>query len=306
MRRPLLAALVTGLVLGTVMTYPTIVHPASFSRADSDDGKYSLWNVAWVAHALITDPAARLRRQHLLSASRDARLLGSESGGRCAGGPGLRADARSSGRAQRRRLRRARPRVPDDVGPGAPAHGVLGRGYLRRYGVRLLRVRLGAYHAHPATDGVRRAHGAACLARLRRSTGSGTRGGAWAGPGAGGVVERLLRHLHGTDDRLGRNPAGAARLALALLARPAFRGGRRWSCRRAVLPAVSGTPARQRLQGRARPHRTHAGTRQICWRTCERTRRSTTLCWILFAQRCSERRVHRYRPIRARCCFPAR
>lgn len=39
------------------MTYPTIVHPASFSRADSDDGKYSLWNVAWVAHALITDPA---------------------------------------------------------------------------------------------------------------------------------------------------------------------------------------------------------------------------------------------------------
>ena len=57
MTRAGLVALAAGMVLATVMTYPTIVHPKSFSRSDSDDGKYSLWNVAWVAHAVTTDPA---------------------------------------------------------------------------------------------------------------------------------------------------------------------------------------------------------------------------------------------------------
>src|SRR6185503_21228911 len=37
-------------------TYPTIVHPASMARWDTGDAQFSIWNVAWVAHALISDP----------------------------------------------------------------------------------------------------------------------------------------------------------------------------------------------------------------------------------------------------------
>jgi hypothetical protein len=55
--RPRVVALAAGLVLAAVMSYPTIVHPASMARIDSDDGRFSVWNVAWVAHALLDDPA---------------------------------------------------------------------------------------------------------------------------------------------------------------------------------------------------------------------------------------------------------
>jgi hypothetical protein len=50
-----LAAL-AGAALAAWLTYPTIVHPASMARMDSSDGQFSVWNVAWVAHALTTDP----------------------------------------------------------------------------------------------------------------------------------------------------------------------------------------------------------------------------------------------------------
>jgi hypothetical protein len=41
--------------LAAVFTYPLGFHPASYARLDAD-GKFSIWNVAWVAHALTTDP----------------------------------------------------------------------------------------------------------------------------------------------------------------------------------------------------------------------------------------------------------
>jgi len=55
-KRQTLIALGVGIVLTALMTYPTIVHPASMARWDSPDARFSIWNVAWVAHALLTDP----------------------------------------------------------------------------------------------------------------------------------------------------------------------------------------------------------------------------------------------------------
>lgn len=57
--RPFVLASVIALALTAVMTAPTITHPASFTRMDSDDGLFGVWNVAWVAHAML-DADARL------------------------------------------------------------------------------------------------------------------------------------------------------------------------------------------------------------------------------------------------------
>jgi hypothetical protein len=57
MKRQALAAVIVGGLLACWLTYPTIVHPGSMARVDTDDGRFSVWNVAWVAHALLTDPA---------------------------------------------------------------------------------------------------------------------------------------------------------------------------------------------------------------------------------------------------------
>ena len=54
--RQSLIAVALGAVLAAILTYPTIIRPGSVARVDTDDGKFSVWNVAWVAHALLTDP----------------------------------------------------------------------------------------------------------------------------------------------------------------------------------------------------------------------------------------------------------
>lgn len=57
MKRPAVAAWFTGAVLAVVMTWPMMSAPGQLTRMDTHDGKFSVWNVAWVAHALTTDPA---------------------------------------------------------------------------------------------------------------------------------------------------------------------------------------------------------------------------------------------------------
>jgi len=56
MTAPSLRALAVGSLLAVWLTYPTIVHPSSMARVDTNDGRFSVWNVAWVAHALLSDP----------------------------------------------------------------------------------------------------------------------------------------------------------------------------------------------------------------------------------------------------------
>ena len=44
------------LVLACVFTYPYILHFNDAGRLDTNDGRWSIWVVSWVAHALTTDP----------------------------------------------------------------------------------------------------------------------------------------------------------------------------------------------------------------------------------------------------------
>src|SRR5204862_7241657 len=49
--------------LAVALIYPLSLHPATLSRSMSADGQFSIWNVAWVAHALLTAP------RHVLDAN---------------------------------------------------------------------------------------------------------------------------------------------------------------------------------------------------------------------------------------------
>lgn len=52
-----------ALVLACVFTYPYILHFNDSGRLDTNDGRWSIWVVSWVAHALTTDP------RHLFNAN---------------------------------------------------------------------------------------------------------------------------------------------------------------------------------------------------------------------------------------------
>jgi hypothetical protein len=45
-----------ALLLTVIMTWPIAPRILTAGRSDSGDARYSIWNVAWVAHALVTDP----------------------------------------------------------------------------------------------------------------------------------------------------------------------------------------------------------------------------------------------------------
>ena len=54
--RERLTVLSCALVLTCLMAYPTVTKLGLAGRLDTNDGKFSIWNVAWVAHALTSDP----------------------------------------------------------------------------------------------------------------------------------------------------------------------------------------------------------------------------------------------------------
>ena len=51
----------TAIVTACIFTYPYIVNFTNAGRLDTNDGRWSIWVVSWVAHALTTDPAAIFR-----------------------------------------------------------------------------------------------------------------------------------------------------------------------------------------------------------------------------------------------------
>ncbi len=55
-RREWLIAIVLACGLVTALTFPTVPQLGTAGRLDTGDGRFSIWNVAWVAHALTTDP----------------------------------------------------------------------------------------------------------------------------------------------------------------------------------------------------------------------------------------------------------
>jgi hypothetical protein len=55
-RRELAAVLLGSAVLTAVLTYPVAFRVGSVGRVDNGDGRFSIWNVAWVARTLVVDP----------------------------------------------------------------------------------------------------------------------------------------------------------------------------------------------------------------------------------------------------------
>ena len=50
-----------AVVLACVFTYPYIINFSNAGRLDTNDGRWSIWVVSWVAHALTTDPLGLFR-----------------------------------------------------------------------------------------------------------------------------------------------------------------------------------------------------------------------------------------------------
>jgi len=62
-RREWIETFAVSIVLIVAMTWPTVPQLSTVGRLDSGDGKFSIWNVGWIGHALLTDPP------HLLDAN---------------------------------------------------------------------------------------------------------------------------------------------------------------------------------------------------------------------------------------------
>ena len=54
--REALLILTGGAILAALLTFPLVARIDRVARADNSDGQFSLWNVAWVARTLVTDP----------------------------------------------------------------------------------------------------------------------------------------------------------------------------------------------------------------------------------------------------------
>ena len=55
--RDVLLVGVLATLVAVAVTWPTAARFGSAARIDSGDGRFSVWNIAWVGHALTTDPA---------------------------------------------------------------------------------------------------------------------------------------------------------------------------------------------------------------------------------------------------------
>jgi hypothetical protein len=55
-RREWLIVLALAIAIVCVLTYPTVPGLTTLGRVDSGDGQFSLWNIGWIDHALLTNP----------------------------------------------------------------------------------------------------------------------------------------------------------------------------------------------------------------------------------------------------------
>ena len=83
------AVLFGALLLTAALTYPLIPKIDRVGRVNTDDGRFSIWNVAWVADALIVHPRRLFDANIFYPAREDARLLGSQYRRGRRGGAGL-------------------------------------------------------------------------------------------------------------------------------------------------------------------------------------------------------------------------
>src|SRR4051794_5111128 len=51
-----LAVIGVAVILTAVLMYPLVFRLGSIGRVNLDDGRFSIWNVAWVARTVVVDP----------------------------------------------------------------------------------------------------------------------------------------------------------------------------------------------------------------------------------------------------------
>jgi hypothetical protein len=57
---PVVRAAIVALGLVLLMTAPTLTRLTSVGRLDTNDGRFSIWNIAWIGHALLNEPSRLL------------------------------------------------------------------------------------------------------------------------------------------------------------------------------------------------------------------------------------------------------
>ena len=191
-----------AVVLACVFTYPYIINFSNAGRLDTNDGRWSIWVVSWVAHALTTDPLQLIFAPTSSIPTQRAGLLGGKFCCRRHGDAGVAADAESVRHAQLRLHLCAFVlsssttyylvrRLTGDRRAGDP----------RGNHVRVLPVCFRASGAHPAVADRLPAVVHAGVASVYRSHEHPARHRAWrrVWPDRPGV--RVLRHFRGRDDR---------------------------------------------------------------------------------------------------------
>ena len=285
--RPLTIRVRNAILLGAaalaatvLMTWPLAAGMGHLGRTqNSGDGRFAVWNVAWVAHALDDRPGGSLRRQHLLSASTGARLLRSQHRRRHARRAGLGRDAQPVRRAQLGRALRVRRLGRLHLAARPAAHR-----RRRRRGdcggpLRVLPVRLLAHRAHPAADGRRHSALPARVPPAGRRAVAGARRRARPRARRAGDVVRVLRRLGRPDGRLRHallRLVPAAVDVAPVLDRDRHCGRLLGRNRAAVLPAL---PRRSRTRPALRARSTMPGNgRRTCARISPPARTHTRGC----------------------------
>ena len=149
------AVCVVAVALSIVMTWPLASGFGRLGRTTTMDGLYSIWNIAWVAHAMVSDPARPARREHLLPPSTRAHLFGGEHPRRRGRQPGVVADRQCVRGAQYRADLRLLLDARRYVAARAPPLGEQCRGGAGRNPVCVLSLLLLPQRPHPAADGGR-------------------------------------------------------------------------------------------------------------------------------------------------------
>ena len=260
-------------VLVAVMTYPTVTGFDTLGRIRSGDGKFSIWNIGWIGHALLTDPAelynANIFHPHTGTlAYSELNLVAGVFGS-----AGVRRDRKCDRGAERRGAPRPGAVGHLHVGARPTSHGIERRRAGRRDGLHVLSVRPGPHRTHSAVDDLRAAAGVPDVSSAARRAGSDARRRARRRAGRCRAGLRLLRNFRRPVTRPGRPASRDARDHV--LDRP---GGR---CRRGRSPRRSGRSCRTFELALAAAPRSRSAPRRFRgirrrWRRTRRRRRFRT------------------------------
>ena len=333
------AVLVGAFVLTAALTYPALPKLDRVGRVNTDDGRLSIWNVAWVADALIVNPRGLFDANIFYPAPQHARLLRSQhrrrACWRCRRGasPAIRISRTTPSWSVRlRRWRSPAPTTWCAICPAAakpPPWRRCSSRFCPFIFARTAHIQLLMTVGLPFSM--------LAFHRLVDRADGRARGRARPGALGPGAVVRLLRHLrraHGRPRRRSssRRPAGCgARRATGRCIAPG--GGRRRRPDGAVLPAL---PAKCRIKASAarsttrgptaptpgpgwprRPGRTGGGWRpsrasaRCCSRAAIALATGVAGAWIALAPAALDARTSRARPRRrrllpaARGCWPS-